>query len=436
MQKLAIARFAGLENVTFELRPLTVFIGPQATGKSVVAKLAYFFRGLPMAMLDAVQEGSNWEQFVESTKLRFLSFFPPAAWGTQGIEIEHATDGKTVTVRRKTGRGTMSDEPEIHLTFAKTYRDVFDTIRREFPHITDRGAAEETAVGPLRPTFEWQRRAEHHVQEQFDSNAKFDQIFVTAARAFFSQAKATVFTQLREGGALDPFLVEFGAFLEQTRSVLRRRGFFGGKTATRVPFRISKKDLEYLHSALVAILRGKLVRRDTGEAIQTSDGRVIPISMASSGQQESLPLLLLLARFFLVPHRLGRSIYVEEPEAHLFPSAQREVVELLVETFNRRMNGMEIILTTHSPYILTSLNNLLKAGQRYSEGDEALERKLAKIVPKIRALAPEHLAAYALENGGGKSIVDDETGLLDPAAIDRVSEILAEEFHNLLWEGR
>ena len=82
------------------------------------------------------------------------------------------------------------------------------------------------------------------------------------------------------------------------------------------------------------------------------------------------------------------------------------------------------------------MNNLLKAGQRYAEAEEPLKEKLAAIIPEARALQVEHLAAYALDGGEVRNIVDGESGLIDAAAIDTVSEILAEQFHQLLWEGR
>ena len=108
----------------------------------------------------------------------------------------------------------------------------------------------------------------------------------------------------------------------------------------------------------------------------------------------------------------------------------------MIETFNLRQDQMELVLTTHSPYVLTSLNNLLKAGQRYAEADAPLKEKLAAVIPETRALRVEHLAAYALDGGEVSDIVDKESGLIDAAASDTVSEILAEQFHQLLWEGR
>ena len=430
MEKLVIKNFAGLD-ATFELRPITVLIGPQATGKSVVAKLLYYFRDQPREMIRAASVGEGWDSLIDQMGGKFATFFPLETWGVDAFEIGYVSDKWSLFVRGH--RGTeSSDEPKLELEFNETFKNVFQEISKEFQVVAETGAEENSDAKNDDQKMRWERSLEI-AQKQFDQESTFQQIFVTAARAFFAQAKASVFTQLSEGGALDPFIIQFGSFLEQTRDVLSKRGFFGGDISVS-PDR--KRDIEQLHETLRCILRGKLIKTPNGEAVETGDGRIIPIAMASSGQQEALPLLLLMVRFFLVPHVQGRSIYVEEPEAHLFPSAQREVVDLLVETANRRNEEMQVVMTTHSPYILTSLNNLLQAGRRYAEATPALEKKLAKIVPKSRALASGRVAAYVLEGGKASSILDEETGLIDPEAIDSVSEILAQEFHKLLWEGK
>ena len=51
MEKISISGFGGFKDATLETAPIltapiTVFIGEQATGKSIVAKLLYFFRGI------------------------------------------------------------------------------------------------------------------------------------------------------------------------------------------------------------------------------------------------------------------------------------------------------------------------------------------------------------------------------------------------------
>ncbi len=43
---------------------------------------------------------------------------------------------------------------------------------------------------------------------------------------------------------------------------------------------------------------------------------------------------MLAALPFLASPRSGQTVYIEEPEAHLFPSAQRSVIELIATVFN------------------------------------------------------------------------------------------------------
>ena len=49
---------------------------------------------------------------------------------------------------------------------------------------------------------------------------------------------------------------------------------------------------------------------------------------------------------------------IEEPESHLFPETQKKIMQFIAAVKN---NGNEILVTTHSPYILGELNNLLYA---------------------------------------------------------------------------
>jgi predicted ATPase len=84
----------------------------------------------------------------------------------------------------------------------------------------------------------------------------------------------------------------------------------------------------------------------------------------SSGQQEALPLTLILKALTEINFiGKGSTCYIEEPEAHLFPFAQRDIVNLISLSFNRSVVPSQFILTTHSPYILTAFNNNIHAGE-------------------------------------------------------------------------
>lgn len=63
---------------------------------------------------------------------------------------------------------------------------------------------------------------------------------------------------------------------------------------------------------------------------------------------------------------------IEEPESHLFPESQKYITELIALVNNC---GHSIVLTTHSPYVLGTLNNLLYA-KRFRHRREKKQTKL------------------------------------------------------------
>jgi hypothetical protein len=221
-------------------------------------------------------------------------------------------------------------------------------------------------------------------------------------------------------------MVAFGSFLDQIKWLLETDGFFH---AVEPPCYLK------LRSSIREILHAELGRAEKEDFLQFDDGRRVRLAQASSGEQEAWPLLLLLARFLSTPHVRGRAVYIEEPEAHLFPSTQKQLVELMAKVFRCRAHEMCLLITTHSPYILTSINNLLQAGKLYDAAarDPRVAFRLSKIVPG--SFSPGEVGFYALEAGRAKSILDRDTGLIDAAVIDQVSNDIAIQFDQLLAEG-
>jgi len=124
---------------------------------------------------------------------------------------------------------------------------------------------------------------------------------------------------------------------------------------------------------------------------------------------------------------------VEEPEAHLFPSTQRQVVHFFAAVIDLLSpeSSSQYIITTHSPYILAALNNLMYGGKIASENSDKREEVVGLLGSDV-LIDPEKVGAYLLENGGAKFIIDPETKLIEATLIDRVSGDLAREFEQLV----
>ena len=127
------------------------------------------------------------------------------------------------------------------------------------------------------------------------------------------------------------------------------------------------------------------------------------------------------------------SIFIEEPELSLFPSAQRRLLNRLVRDCfaeNKQENCVtNLAFATHSPYILTSLNNLLLAGEIGKNSDK--KDVVHNIISKEYWLTAGQVGAYAIEEGKVKYIIDEDN-LINAEYLDSVSEDIVAEFSQLL----
>ncbi|WP_366509415.1 AAA family ATPase, partial [Alistipes sp.] len=85
-----------------------------------------------------------------------------------------------------------------------------------------------------------------------------------------------------------------------------------------------------------------------GEKIYIANSaKYVKLNFASSGQQESLWILLLV--FITILEQQNIFIVIEEPEAHLYPDAQKSISTLITLLSNIKQS--QIVITPHSPYI-------------------------------------------------------------------------------------
>lgn len=130
----------------------------------------------------------------------------------------------------------------------------------------------------------------------------------------------------------------------------------------------------------------------------------------------------------LTPYRTD--LFIEEPEAHLYPSTQKEFVYSLVSLLNGRRRHF-CFIATHSPYIMTSLNNLIQAGELIAESKEKAN-KVETRFPKRQTLTFDTVAAFAINDGKIKSIMDEDFRLISAEALDCASQEIADDFNFLL----
>jgi len=449
-QRIEIENFNTIKHLKIHVSDLMVIIGEQTSGKSTLSKAIYFFKSLRDDVSIYLREaydrikfqddirihlGDSYEQakfkdpieaFTRQSKRKFTEIYGSVAqFDKLRLHYDYG-NSLSVTVRSSNKRPYI--DVEFSHTFCDNFRDLSNKTRKFYDESKQSGSIVHSDLSPLREVEASTRRE----ADFFDKlNEEINDLFADDRELLFIPAGRTIITALSEqqqykiglGNSKIDYCMQ--VFI---KLVGKYKSFFE-ETVPEIVESVDRRSepkrprIKIAQELIASVLRGSYRFRNGSEFLEFSSGHKSPINFSSSGQQEVLWILLFIFIFILQKRKVF--LVIEEPEAHLFPVAQKQVVDLIALLANQANN--QIIVTTHSPYILSAYNNLLyahKVGQRNQES-------VSKAVDPLLWLNAKHTAAYILENGEIRSIVDPDSKLIYSAEIDRASEIIVDIFNQI-----
>jgi hypothetical protein len=170
--------------------------------------------------------------------------------------------------------------------------------------------------------------------------------------------------------------------------------------------------------------------KDDKQPILEVAGRKLHIAVASSLSRSVAGL----AQYIQTLAAPGDVILIDELEMNAHPAAQLALVELMAVMVSY---GIRIVFTTHSPYVIDHLNNLLEAGRAPEERREKLAEEFQ--LGTSRAFLPANkVSVYAFEETPDRSEVkvtnamDPKSGLITKSTFAPVTQRLSQLFNAAL----
>ncbi len=429
-----------LQEVDIEINDLLILIGEQASGKSTISKLMYFFKSLRQDLIDVIYDDLDKEpeitnQFWRKIHRKFYNFFGSTKH-LEDFKITYSYDeNKDVILSLKADKSLdITFEPNnfyqslFHgrivtlINEVKQYSKQKDSYgRRAFPRsLSDLEAYTGTIFNERHiPLF---LPAGRNISVNYPDQFRFE---------FYGNLRSDLARQESNQNPIsssDLYLMT--SFLEQIERMKQRfqsNDFYGLIDEKReLGDPVNNQVLEVVIQYIEKILRGNYRQDSYGEKIYYDPENYVYLNNASSGQQEAIRILQ--DAFLILLDNETAFRVIEEPEAHLYPKAQKYLIEILAIMLNN--TDSQVIITTHSPYILSIVNNLLFATRVASKNPLASE-EIESVIPRTSWLAPENLNAYFLRNGECESIFDTSTGLIDQNMLDEISEELGADFQEL-----
>lgn len=403
MAKILIDNLGPIKHCVMDIREFTVLTGAQASGKSTIAKAVFFCRTVKDDIFEIISKrtllGTENTLIYDVRKVlrnKFLQLFGTSKAMKSEMKLTYYYDDETyicVSLRVQEGYDYISPN-YVWFEFSSNIKTF---LKKSF-------CVEDIESGELRN------------QMNILFNDDSETIFIPAGRSLISLLSSQLnylFTTMddEQKRSID-FCTQ--KYIER---ILKIRPLFangvGDLIEQKKSVSESKVNIQAIRKMLGLVqdvLKGKYVFTDGEERLYIDDEHFVKINYTSSGQQEVVWIFNILLHILV--NNTKAYIILEEPEAHLYPEAQKRMTEVLALMENCKCG---ILVTTHSPYVLGAVNNLI-----YAESLEEQYGGIEKVLDKMFYV--KNHEAYFLEEGKIKSCTDeDDHGLIINEVIDGAS---------------
>lgn len=384
-EKLIIKNFGPIKSMNLDLGKVTILIGEQASGKSTVAKVLAICR-----FFSYIVEDSDFPVDYRST-------FSQLALGDWDLnEYESHTsyifyENQDYSVEIKNVKGGSEDELHLFTPHVKAKSQRFRKLLDDFQSLKPKKGNQ------------FETRPDWNIPHSFLTT---DVKSVMNNPFYFPTERGlqSIFSLGTAGKDLGDRLYEQLGMLNRISS--------GFKKETE----IEPLSIHYINENGV----GKVRKSDEDTFYRLSTG--------ASGYQSATPIVLTVKHYSSIKRK--RTFIVEEPEQNLFPVAQKKLIDFLTGAVN--MDGHQMLLTTHSPYILSAIENLMYAHKMGTLANGKYADRVEKIISSRYWIDQKDVSVYSLGNGIAKDIILRDEPMIDKKYIDSVSKEIILEFDTLL----
>lgn len=417
--KLKVKNFGVLKDIDININDFTIIIGSQAQGKSLLAKLVYFFNSLEDIHFELQKDLSLCIQEIkEQLFYKFNKIFP-------NYFIEQIESFNIKFLFNEKIYIEILKKDDLIISISEKFIENIDTFIKK--------------DNPLN-TYNYKQYNQIDLNLFLILNSSKEKnsslaTFIPAGRSYFSNLEKNIFSLINRGLSIEKLILQFGSDFENSKEI----------NVSEVINLIDKNNI--LKPLINELISGDFYF-DKNQAWIDNKISKVKLNDSSSGQQELFPMILvLLYKIFNYSNFLSFEILynslliIEEPEAHLFPKYQYKITELFVLLYNLTKNNKEtnknsFFITTHSPYILSAINNFIQANNTFEElkkkDKKVAKNKVSKIISEDKWLNFEKVSCYLISEGKAKNIMNKETKLIDANIIDEISNEIASQFSSLL----
>ena len=441
MTHVKVKDFGPISQASVELKPLTVFIGPNNSGKSYMALVIYCLSRtlsseLPFGGIWSILRRSPHGSLISRELLRKARDELRKAWPSvrslpqQPIKVRDMPDGLQDVLLEATRAIADALSSDFGRELERCYGTEIGALARRGTALSAPQLEVELSHSARGFLWEMQATENNMATKRWDSNPLEQVIDIRHGglplRALIEEPEYFLMRVISEQGIFNPReLIMRAHYMPASRSGIMLghktlAGLIVGQVSRawlqpiaipRLPGVITdliqailllerigppstklKRVIAFLESNVTKGVVDMEMEAEYPEVYYQSENGKFLLHQVSSMVSEVAPIVLYLKHLV----RPGQLFIIEEPESHIDAENQRKLARAIAMLVNANVS---VLITTHSDYFVNQLNNLLLLSQLTPR------RRAARKYSAGEVLKPSDVGAYLFEPGAEGSTV-------------------------------
>lgn len=430
MAHFYIHHIGPIEDVTFTLNRINVFIGPQSCGKSTIAKIVSFCSWMEK---DALLRQSTAHIDMEYVERELLKYHKMQNYLCTDSVIEYK--GQAIDFRYKDG--TVEATKNKSFSSGKVSKTAYIPSERNVVALPGISSLPFSHTNLRDFVFDWLSIHNKYTKENpvqlLDLNLNY----------YFQESTGRDMLVLEDGKELQ--LEESSSGMQSVVPLYVYLHYLSD-WIYRMPEDISFEKKELLRTVIHKELQKMMIPQNAAEeefihAMGTPKFRPImdemwehlhPIGNKKVLKDTGVKRIMQLENNLRFPH--FSNIVLEEPEQNLFPQTQVSLTYDILRIIDTERDNL--LITTHSPYILYALNNCMLG---WTVKDNIPEEDTEARRTALSWTNPKNVSVWELRDGkfsctmqNEQCTIQDERGLIRGNYFDRIMKNVMADFSTLI----
>lgn len=405
MCKLTIKNIGPIKEIKMDVNKITFLLGPQSSGKSTIAKVLCHCQWIEKRCYTNFEEESA--KFVIGTSFvdGFNEYYRFNGYFRNDSYILY--EGNFITLEYKNKNLGILRNPEKNYEYPKLcYIPAERNLVAAIPNLRKYNDTNDLILYFMYDWFEAREYLKQlNMEEMLDRQIRYEYEKTSNHDYVFDGADAQLELMNASSGlqSIIPLLTVSTYILNGVYNRYKPLS-----SEQKMQLESASQELSRINAQLKVLVeeQRKIGKTGSSISIKVEGVKDNPILEAFIKRDPIVDDLVASSRrqFFY-----GRSdLYIEEPEQNLFPDAQQKFVYWLMREMGESKRQHSALITTHSPFVLFSLNNCLIGGLV----DKKLPEQVKNDSPSRTSwIDPKLVTVYEIHDGKLKNI-QEKSGLL------------------------